>query len=119
MTGARTPIAMRAGSARVWGWYAAIAVLIFAVSILGNELSRGTGRIPTIWLSNGVLLCFVLSAFEAKRPLHEVLAILGVGFAGNVASDIVTGDTLPMTLTLSLTNSIEVAICAAILARTG
>lgn len=117
--GTGTSIRRLDGAPNLWRWYAAIAVLIFAVSVLGDELTRGTGRIPTIWISNGVLLCFVLRAIQAKRTLGEVLAILAAGYIGNVAADLVAGDPLTTALSISFANIVEAGVCAAILRSTG
>src|SRR5680860_89501 len=100
-------------------WYLAIAGLIFAATIFGKELTQGTDRISTVWIANGVLLCFVLVAMTAKRPRRALLAILAAGAAGNIVADVLMGDTLPTALALSLANTVEIGVCAAILAKTG
>ena len=110
--GTRASKARIGGWAGGWEWYVAVAALIFATSLFGIEMTGGSSRIATIWISNAILLAILLKSLVAQRPQYELLALLAMGFAGNLAANSLTGDPLPASAALALCNIAEIVICA-------
>lgn len=82
-----------------------VACIVALTAWMGITLTRETGRIASIWLANGALIAILLSTSRANWP-----AYLASAFVGNVVANFLSGDDLPLALTLSAINSLEVSI---------
>ncbi|HEY0974199.1 MAG TPA: diguanylate cyclase [Solimonas sp.] len=83
------------------------AVLIGVLCWLCIVLTRESGRIASIWLANGVLAGLMLSEQTKAWP-----ALLISGFAGNVLAALIAGDNVPVAISLSFCNTLEVMLAA-------
>ena len=84
-----------------------LAALVGLLCWLSIALTRGEGRIAAIWLSNGLVLGVLLSA-----PISRWLAVLLAAFAGNLAANLGSGDSIGMALILAACNSFEIVLAA-------
>ncbi len=84
---------------------AALGVLVSAGSI--NLLARLGGHITGIWISNAVLLCFLL-----KQPSRDWPKILLAGLAGNATADFLLHDNPFAIACMVVANAIEVLLVA-------
>ncbi|HEV2557230.1 MAG TPA: MASE1 domain-containing protein [Microvirga sp.] len=91
---------------------AALALLVglsvFAAAWVSIELTRSTGRVAAIWLSNAFLLVALL-----RSPLRRWTLILIFGLAGNLAANLLHADPPLVALGLVACNGIEILVCAA------
>ena len=93
---------------------AALGVIVFA-SVWGSiEITFVSGRIAAVWIANAVVAIWALRTSRSGLP-----AVLLVGFAANVAGDLVCGDRLMDAAVLSLCNSLEVLTVLLPLRRLG
>ncbi|MES2885127.1 MAG: diguanylate cyclase [Pseudomonadota bacterium] len=84
-----------------------LAALVGLLCWLSIALTRGEGRIASIWLSNGLVLGVLLSV-----PPSRWLAVLLAAFSGNLAANLGSGDSIGMALILASCNSFEVMLAA-------
>ncbi len=84
---------------------AALSVLVSAGGI--NLLARLGGHITGIWISNAVLLCFLL-----KQPSRDWPKILLAGLVGNAAADFLLHDNPFSIACMVVANAIEVLLVA-------
>jgi PAS domain S-box-containing protein len=96
---------------------AILRALLFAIAIgvvawLGIVMTHYSDRIAAVWLANGIAVALLL-----RRPCDDRVLLFGAGFAGNVAANLVAGDTLVAALLLSVLNSLEIALVVALTAR--
>ena len=89
---------------------AAFAVLAF----LSLTFAREAGRVASIWPANGAILALVL-----LRPRGERWWLIGGGLIGNVAADVLMGDTGAVALGLALANAVEIGLAAVLLTWQG
>src|SRR5208282_4475355 len=89
------PLEMQDGAARQ-GWttrsgsvaaYVSITVAVFLTAFIGIELTKGSGRIASIWLANAVVLLALL-----RTPAKSWTAWVLCGLVGNVFANVLTGD---------------------------
>ncbi len=79
-------------------------------SYLGIALSRQSEGVATIWLTNGMLLGFILT-----RPRREWLGYFLAGLVADTAADMLYGDPFRIAIGVSGANSIEVTTSAVVL----
>ena len=94
-----------------------LRALLFAIAFgvvawLGIVMTRYIGRIAAVWLANGLAVALLL-----RRPRGEWVVLAGAGFAGNIAANLFSGDTIVAAAVLLLLNSLEIALVVAIAAR--
>ena len=89
-----------------------VFVVLTACSWLGIALSRQSGGVATIWLSNGILFGLVIT-----QPRKRWLAYFVVGLAADTAADALWGDGFWLPLGVSLANSFEVITSCLVLTR--
>ena len=101
---------------RSWGdhcWkLAAVGALVFAVAYMCLAIPRELGRVAPIWLSNGVVLAFLLTSARACW-WRLILA----GSAANFLANLAAGDTLAISAGLTAANAAEYGLVATILTR--
>jgi len=90
--------------------------IVFAVltvcSWLGIILSRQSGGVATIWLTNGMLFGLVIT-----QPVKRWPAYFLAGLAADTIADCVYGDAFPLAFGVSLANSVEVITSCIVLTR--
>ncbi len=92
----------------------AAAALMFALASAGIELTRANDRIASVWLANGALLALLM------RSDRREWALLGLaGVLGNIAANLVAGDTVVHATLFSICNTIEITIMLGLLGRHG
>lgn len=64
-----------------------LAALVFALVLFCIEITAHVDRIATIWLSNAIILAYLM-----KTPRREWYKILTVGYLANAAANFATGD---------------------------
>lgn len=84
-----------------------IALITGLACWLGMLLTREAGRVASIWLANGLLVGVLLSV-----PTRRWTSFLIAGLAGNLTSNLLSGDSAPLAGILALSNSLEIAIAA-------
>jgi len=84
-----------------------IALMTGLACWLGVMLTREAGRVASIWLANGLLVGVLLSV-----PTRRWTRFLIAGLAGNVASNLLSGDSALFAAGLALCNSLEIAVVA-------
>lgn len=101
------PSSSKAELARSARWLktVGVAVLVGLACWACLELTRGSGRIASIWIANGLLAGVMLTSRPGQAPV-----LLLAGFCGNVVAALIAGDTLAVALSLCLCNSLEVAL---------
>lgn len=88
------------------------ALVMFALSLLGLELSRADGRIATVWPANAVLIVWLLRSRRSVWP-----ALLAGAYIGNVAASLAIADPAALALAFGLANLAEIGTVAALLGR--
>jgi PAS domain S-box-containing protein len=78
---------------------------VFATAYLGNEITRESSRVASVWLANGVVLLALLKTARGKWGIW-----LACGLAGNLAANLAYGDANWLATTLSLCNTLEVVV---------
>jgi signal transduction histidine kinase len=86
---------------------AVLAALVFVTAWVGIGLTAYTGRVAAIWVSNALLLSFML-----KYPRAEWPKFLALGLAANFAADLASGDGLLQGCILTLCNGVEILAVA-------
>ncbi|MFN4177601.1 ATP-binding protein [Phenylobacterium sp.] len=89
-----------------------LAATVAALAYFGLAVPRDEGRVAMIWLANAPVLACLL-----RTPMNRWWICLSAGFAGNVAADLLTSDTLVTSVALSLCNALETALAAAIIGQ--
>jgi len=84
-----------------------LAVLVGLCCWASIVLTRGDGRVASIWLSNGLMIGLLLT-----MPNPGWLPTLAAGFLGNAAANALSSDTPQMAILLALCNSLEIALAA-------
>lgn len=79
-----------------------VGVLIFTMSLLGI-LTRPEGMLAVLWPANSVFVALLLRLPAVNNPVGW-----GMAFVGYVVADILTGNDLPMAVSLAVTNMIGV-----------
>jgi PAS domain S-box-containing protein len=80
-----------------------IAFAVFATAFIGIALTRESGRIASIWLANAVVVVALLRTSRRQWP-----GWLVCGLAGNLAANLLAGDTSWLAMGLALCNSLEI-----------
>ncbi|HEY1836865.1 MAG TPA: ATP-binding protein [Rhizomicrobium sp.] len=83
------------------------AMLVFATVFGAIELTNLTGRISDVWLANSLVMAILL-----KFPRHAWWKVLLAAAMGNIAADLLAGDTLFGTAVFSFANLVEVLAVA-------
>ena len=96
---------------------AMLRAMLFAIAVgivawLGIYMTRSGGRIAAVWLANGLAVALLM-----RRPRGDWVVLACAGFAGNVAANLLAGDTLIAATLLALLNILEIALVVAIAAR--
>jgi signal transduction histidine kinase len=86
---------------------AVLAALVFVTAWVGIGLTAYTGRVAAIWVSNALLLSFML-----KYPRAEWIKFLTLGLAANFAADLASGDSPLQGCILTLCNGVEILAVA-------
>jgi signal transduction histidine kinase len=68
---------------------------------------RAEGRIAPIWLANGWVVAALLRSSGRRWPLF-----LSVGAVGYIVANLVAGDPVPVSISLSLSNALECLVCS-------
>jgi PAS domain S-box-containing protein len=87
-------------------------LIVFALAWCSLALIQGPGRVAPLWPANAVLLVCLLRSAVRRWP-----GLLLAGLAGNLAADLMVGDSLGVASGLSLANTLEVAVGAGGLRR--
>ncbi len=82
-----------------------LTLAVFVAALIGIELTRESGRVASIWLANAVVVLALLQTSKTKWA-----GWLLCGLAGNLAANMVTGDTSLLGTTLALCNTIEILL---------
>jgi diguanylate cyclase (GGDEF)-like protein len=91
---------------------AVVFVVLTVCSWLGIALSKQSGGVATIWLSNGILFGLVIT-----QPRKRWLAYFVAGLVADTAADALWGDGFWLPLGVSLANSVEVVTSCLVLTR--
>jgi len=83
------------------------ALLVLATGWVGIALTWYSGRVAAIWISNAILLFFLL-----RHSRRDWAAFLAAGCAANLAADLIVGDGLFAGCVFSLCNAIEILLIA-------
>ncbi|MBD8893653.1 MASE1 domain-containing protein [Roseibium litorale] len=90
-----------------------VVAVVFCLLAYGCIVyTRESSRIATIWIANSALLAVLLEAPKARKYLF-----LAAAYIGNVAANLISGDSIPVAAFLAMNNSIEVLIAVLILLR--
>ncbi|HNN51149.1 MAG TPA: ATP-binding protein [Pseudomonadota bacterium] len=92
----------------------AFSLVVFVVAVFGIYVTRQSGRIASIWLVNAVQLAMLV-----RNPRMNRRAVMGSGLAANLLADLLIGDRFIIALSLSLSNTLEVAAANSLLLRLG
>ena len=92
----------------------AFSLVVFVVAVFGIYVTRQSGRIASIWLVNAVQLAMLV-----RNPRMNRRAVMGSGLAANLLADLLIGDRFIVALSLSLSNTLEVAAANSLLLRLG
>ena len=79
--------------------------LVAVCACASAKLSSDAGNVTSIWVSNGVISAFILTA-----PKHRRLPHFAIGILENIVIGIALGNTLPSECWFDLCNSVEVLI---------
>jgi signal transduction histidine kinase len=91
-----------------------VALLVFASACGGLALSDAIGRVSAIWVSNAVLVYFLLT-----NSTRNWIGIFAAGLTANLLADVFMGDSFATSVALTLCNGVGVAIVAAPLKKFG
>jgi diguanylate cyclase (GGDEF)-like protein/PAS domain S-box-containing protein len=75
------------------------------LSLYSTALGRLTHSPPSLWLTNGALIGWLI-----RKPLTQTWSLLAAGFFGYVIAKELWGDPLPVTLAMGLCNAVETLI---------
>jgi PAS domain S-box-containing protein len=101
---------VHAGAGARWRPAAEAMVAGLAVFVLASAsiaTTQPAGQVALFWPANAVIVAAVVNRRLAQWP-----AFLAAGLLGNLAADLVWGDTLFIAADLSFANLIEMAVCA-------
>ncbi|MEI6669044.1 MAG: PAS domain S-box protein [Acidobacteriota bacterium] len=103
----RTPAPIAHASLNVGALYTmlAIATGVCLAAVVGIALTRESGRIASVWMANGIVVTVLLKTPRASWP-----AWMAAGLAGNLAADLLVGDSSWTAMALSLCNSVEIVV---------
>ena len=87
-----------------------VASLVFAASWFCIWLTRESGRVATIWIANGIVLAFIVDA-----SIRRCVLLLSASTVANIFANIFSGDSIGIAACLSFSNTIEIAVAAALL----
>ena len=90
----------------------AIAFVFASLALLGIELTRGSGRIATLWLPNAVLTGVLL-----QRQPRNTWPYLAACLGADVVVNLTVGDPILLAIGLAVVNMIEVAMLVWIMRR--
>ncbi len=85
----------------------AVAVSVFALTLICIELALPSQRLPPIWLANAVWTAFLLKSDTRRWPL-----LLGAGALGNLAAAMILAPRPEMVVGLTLADAVECWMCA-------
>ncbi len=88
----------------------AVFALLLLCSWAGIALSRQSAGVATIWLSNGLLFGLMIT-----QPPRRWLLYFAVGLSADTLADMVYGDPFRLAIGVSVANSLEVILSAAVL----
>ncbi|MBP1853279.1 sensor domain-containing diguanylate cyclase [Rhizobium halophytocola] len=89
---------------------ALVGLLVFVAALGGITLTRDTGQIASIWLANAIVLAILLKTRRSSWPY-----LLAAAYLGNMLAGLGAGAGLMTAVGLSLCNTLEVLICAALI----
>jgi PAS domain S-box-containing protein len=87
-------------------------VLVFLGAWVSLDLAGRVGGVVALWPTNAIAV-----AALAISPPRRWPAVVAFALAGNVLADLISGDTLRISLGLSLCNAFEITACAALTVR--
>ncbi|MXO89293.1 MASE1 domain-containing protein [Pontixanthobacter aquaemixtae] len=90
---------------RIAALYLAAGCMFGAIAHLAIDLTRGDGRIAMVWIPNAIAVAALLR-WDAPRE-HLLFAAL---WMGNVAANLVAGDTFATASTLAASNLVEIGL---------
>lgn len=91
---------------------AIVFLLLTVCSWLGIILSRQSGGVATIWLTNGILFGLVITQPSKRWPAYFL-----AGLMADTVADVVYGDAFRLAIGVSLANSFEVITSCIVLTR--
>jgi PAS domain S-box-containing protein len=91
-----------------------LALLVFGSALLAIQLSRLPGSVATIWFANAIGIVFLAVAPTSRWPVLLLSAA-----AGNLAANLVVGDSLTLSLGFLPANLCEILLGASLLRRAG
>ena len=91
---------------------ARLGFAVFTIACVNVLLTPQPERIAVVWLPNAVVLNVLLTLPSSAWPSRFL-----AGFLGNVAANLLMGNSLLIALLLSLCNSLEIATAAGLLRR--
>lgn len=97
---------------RTWLLAIAAGFVVYILAWFGIELTRSTGRIASLWLSNAVLLAAAL-----KVAPRQWAPILVLGYFGNITANLQAGDDPLLAGLLTACNLLEVLVAASLVVR--
>ena len=90
----------------------AVGLAVFLLAMANLLFTREVGRIAAVWTPNAMVLAILLQS--GRRSWWGYLAS---ALAGNVAADLLIGDTAPIALVLAGCNTLEVILAATLMRR--
>ncbi|WP_417690897.1 ATP-binding protein [Roseibium sp.] len=96
----------------LWGRLLLVGGGFCLLAMSGILLTRESGRIAMIWFPNALLLGVILQA-----PLKDWRNYFLAAYVGNLAANLLSGDTLLIGIGLSLMNTLEILVAAAVIWR--
>ncbi|HEV7631996.1 MAG TPA: diguanylate cyclase [Steroidobacteraceae bacterium] len=87
------------------GEWLLVFTLVAVLGWLSKDFTRNAAGVSAVWLSNGVLLGFLLTA-----PRDRWLGLMLAGLAGNFLSGAIVGDRMSFAIPIAFFNLFEVAI---------
>ncbi len=93
----------------------ALVFVVFAVlAYVAIAVARQPGTIATVWLANGAAIALIASA-----PRRHMWRLLAAAVAGNLAANLVYGDTLALSAAFLPPNALEMVLGVYLVERTG
>jgi PAS domain S-box-containing protein len=97
-------------------WHDALG-LFFAYWLLASAaiyVARQPGSIASIWLANACALSVLVTSDRSRAPV-----LLGAAALANLVANLLHGDPLAISISFVVPNSLEIALGAALIRRTG
>jgi PAS domain S-box-containing protein len=88
------------------GTLLAFSVACFVLAAASIEFTKEAGRVAAIWPMNAFVLAVML-----RGTLGSWVGVITAAASGNLAAALVCGDELPVALTLTLANVVEILFC--------